>query len=91
MTNIRMKNSAAFKAKVALAAIREEATVAELAGKHSVHPSQKYSSTPQTMISGKQGPVTEILWPVKGNPADRSENLSSRQLVRCSITNCVAL
>jgi transposase len=54
VTNTRKKHSAEFKVKVAMAAIREEGTIAEISSKYGVHESQ-VNAWKKTVLDGVKG------------------------------------
>ena len=65
MTNVRKKHGIDFKAKVALAAVREDSTVAELSSRYGVHASQIHARK-KTVIDG----VGSLFAKGKGSASD---------------------
>ena len=54
MKQTRRKFDAGVKAKIALEAVREDATIAELAARHGVHPNQIYNWKKQLIDNAAQ-------------------------------------
>jgi transposase len=65
MANVRKKHGVEFKAKVALAAVREDGTVAELSSRYGVHASQIHAWK-KTVIDG----VGSLFSKGKAGPSD---------------------
>jgi transposase-like protein len=72
MKNIRKKHNAAFKAKVALAAIREEGTIAALSGKFGVHASQIHAWK-KIMLDGSSSLFEGSVKAIRSEAADQSK------------------